>query len=108
MLVVLAGSLVGSFGAVFLKLGAARINGNLLTFLNGHLAFGVFLYLASSVFYGAGIRHGQLSVLYPMVSVGYVLTLFWSRIFFQERFTRQKVCGLCLVLVGVFFVGLGS
>jgi hypothetical protein len=75
ILVVLAGSVVGSFGAVFLKMGAARTNGGILTFLNGPLALGVSLYLASSVFYGAGIRHGQLSVLYPMVSLGYVWTL---------------------------------
>lgn len=108
ILLVLAGSVVGSFGAVFLKLGAARITGNLLTFFNRPLALGVFLYLASSVFYGAGIRHGQLSVLYPMVALGYVWTLLWARIFFQEQFTRQKLVGLSLVLLGVFFVGLGS
>ena len=109
ILLVFGASVVGSFGAVFLKLGAARtVNGGILTFLNGHLALGVFLYLGSSVFYGAGIRHGQLSVLYPMVSLGYVWTLLWSRLFFQEQFTRQKLVGLFLVLTGVFFVGLGS
>jgi len=109
ILVVFMGSVVGSFGAVFLKSGAARtMSGGILTFLNPQLAFGVALYLASSVFYGIGIRHGQLSVLYPMVSLGYVWTLLWSRLFFQERFTRQKMAGLGLVLLGVFLVGLGS
>jgi drug/metabolite transporter (DMT)-like permease len=109
ILVVFFGSVVGSFGAVFLKLGAVRThNGGILAFLNGQLALGVTLYLASSVFYGVGIRHGQLSVLYPCVSLGYVWTLLWSRLFFQEQFTRQKLVGLALVLLGVFFVGLGS
>lgn len=102
-------SVVGSFGAVFLKMGAVRTtNGGILAFLNAHLALGVALYLGSSVFYGLGIRHGQLSVLYPMVSLGYVWTLVWARLFFQEQFTRQKLVGLALVLLGVFFVGLGS
>ena len=109
ILLVFGASVVGSFGAVFLKLGAARTNGgDILSFLNPQLALGVSLYLGSSVFYGMGIRQGQLSVLYPMVSLGYVWTLLWSRLFFQEQFTRQKLAGLALVLLGVFFVGLGS
>jgi drug/metabolite transporter (DMT)-like permease len=109
IMLVLGASAVGSFGAVFLKLGAVRTtNGGILSFLNSHLALGVALYLGSSVFYALGIRHGQLSVLYPMVSLGYVWTLLWARLFFQEQFTRQKLIGLALVLLGVFFVGLGS
>ena len=107
ILLVLFGSVVGSFGAVFLKLGAVRLKG-FWSLLNWRLALGVSLYLGSSVFYGMGIRHGQLSVLFPMVSVGYVWTLLWARIFFQERFTRPKVLGLGLVLLGCCFVGLGS
>jgi drug/metabolite transporter (DMT)-like permease len=43
-----------------------------------------------------------------MVSLGYIWTLLWSRIFFHEPFTRGKFVGLALILVGVFFVGLGS
>jgi len=108
MLLVFAASVIGSFGAVFLKLGAARLNGSLLSFANSQLVFGVALFLGSSVFYLLGIRSGQLSVLYPMVSLGYIWTLAWSRLFFGEPFTRPKLFGLGLILLGVFFVGLGS
>ncbi|HTS30551.1 MAG TPA: EamA family transporter [Bryobacteraceae bacterium] len=108
MLLVFAASVVGSFGAVFLKLGAHNLTKSLLSFLNPKLVFGVALFLGSSVFYALGIRGGQLSVLYPMVSLGYIWTLLWSRLFFQEPLTRQKFLGLGLILVGVFFVGLGS
>jgi len=107
MLLVLFASVVGSFGAVFLKLGAVRLTG-LISLLNWRLALGVALYLASSVFYAFGIRHGQLSVLFPMVAVGYIWTLLWARLFFHERFTRSKLLGLGLVLGGVVLVGLGS
>lgn len=108
MLLVFTASLVGSFGAVFLKLGAAQLNQSILSFLNRRLAFGVLLFLGSSVFYAMGIKGGQLSVLYPMVSLGYIWTLLWSRLFFQETLTGQKFLGLGLILLGVFFVGLGS
>ena len=107
MLLVPFGSVVGSFGAVFLKLGAVRLTG-VMSLLNWRLALGVGLYLASSVFYAFGIRHGQLSVLFPMVAVGYIWTLLWARLFFHERFTRSKLLGLGLVLGGVVLVGLGS
>jgi len=107
ILLVLFGAVVGSFGAVFLKLGAVRLTG-LMSMLNWRLALGVGLYLGSSVFYGLGIRHGQLSVLFPMVAVGYIWTVLWSRLFFHEQFTRSKMLGLGMVLAGVVLVGLGS
>jgi len=108
MLLVFIASVIGSFGAVFLKMGAARLDGSILSFVNTRLVLGVTLFLGSSVFYALGIRGGQLSVLYPMVSLGYIWTLLWSRLFFNEPFTRAKFAGLGLILLGVFFVGLGS
>jgi multidrug transporter EmrE-like cation transporter len=108
MLLVFAASLVGSFGAVFLKKGAARLDGSILSFVNAELFLGVSLFLGSSVFYALGIRGGQLSVLYPMVSLGYLWTLLWSKLFFQEPLTATKFLGLGLILLGVCFVGMGS
>src|ERR1051326_1611206 len=108
MLLVFAASVIGSFGAVFLKLGAGRLTRSPLSFLNGRLVSGVGLNLGSSVFYGLGLRGGEVSVLYPMVSLGYVWTLVWSRLFFKEPFTKQKFLGLALILLGVVFVGIGS
>ncbi|HUP03113.1 MAG TPA: EamA family transporter [Bryobacteraceae bacterium] len=108
MLLVLAASVIGSFGAVFLKFGSARITRNPLSFLNPQLAFGVALYLGSSVFYFLGIKGGQLSILYPLVSLGYIWTLLWARLFFQESFTKQKCAGLALILAGVVLVGMGA
>ncbi len=108
MLLVFVGSIIGSFGAVFLKLGAAHLKQGFQHILNVRLAAGIFLYLLSSVFFVMGLRHGELSVLYPLVALGYVWTLLWSRLFFGEMFTREKFVGLGLILVGVLFVGIGS
>lgn len=105
---VLAASFIGSFGAVFLKSGSERLRHGLLKLFNWKLAAGVALFVLSSLFFVEGIREGELSVLYPMVSLGYIWTLFWSRLFFGEPFTRGKFLGLALIVLGVFFVGLGS
>ena len=117
MALVLLASFIGSFGAVFLKSGAEKLKDGWMhlviakepPFFNWRLALGVALFLLSSYFFVQGIRPpGELSVLYPMVSLGYIFTLLWSRIFFKEPLTRLKFLGLALIVVGVFFVGLGS
>ena len=92
----------------FLKLGAMKIGKNMWTFVNSRLILGVGLYLGSSLIYALGLRGGQLSVLYPIVSLGYVFTLLWSKLFFNEPLTRYKVAGVSLILVGVFLVGMGG
>ncbi len=43
-----------------------------------------------------------------MVSLGNVWTMIWSRLFFKEPLTRAKMMGVFMILVGVFFIGLGA
>jgi uncharacterized membrane protein len=108
MAMIFGAGIVGSFGAVFLKLGAKQLNGKLLSFLNSRLIFGVALYLASTVVYLSALKGGQLSVLYPMVSLGYIWTLLWSKLFFREAMNGAKFAGLALIVAGVILVGIGS
>ena len=109
-MLVLGASFVGSFGAVFLKAGAGRLDrAHLATlFLNWQLALGILSFLGSSVLFVLGIREGELTVLYPMVSVGYIWTLLWARLFFGEPFTRNKFLGLALIIAGIVCLGLGT
>ncbi len=108
ILLVLLASLIGSFGAVFLKLGAGKLSGGLKHLLNWHLLVGISLYMGSSIPFVMGLKHGELSVLYPMVSAGYVCTLFWSRIFFHEPITRAKIGALGLILAGLICISAGG
>jgi drug/metabolite transporter (DMT)-like permease len=108
ILLVLFGSLIGSVGMVFLKKASAHLHKGFLHIISVNAAAGVALFLISSLFYLKAISHGQLSVLYPMVSLSYVWTQVWAKLFFHEPFTREKFLGLGLVLAGAVFVGLGS
>lgn len=109
ILLVLMASFIGSFGAVFLKSGASRLHRELKTLLfNWRLAVGVSLYLFSFVFYYLGVRKGELSILYPMVSLGYLWTLLWSRLFFGEPFSSRKVGGILLIIGGIVVLNLGN
>ena len=107
MLQVIFASVLGSFRAVILKLGAQRIT-RFWHLADWRIVLGVGLYLGSSVFYGWGIKNGQISILFPMVSLGYIWTMLWARLFFGERITKQKFTAVGMILLGVVFVGLAS
>ena len=103
------GAFIGSLGAVGFKAGAQRLEINLLSVLkNWQLVAGVAGYLLSSVFFVMGLRSGELSVLFPMVSTGYIWTMLWSKLFFDEPLTRGKLAGVALILAGCVLLGLGN
>lgn len=109
ILLVLLGSFIGSFGAVFLKAGSNAIRRNWKTLiLNWKLAAGVFTYLLSSVFFVMGMKHGEVTFLYPLVSLGYIWTLLWSKLFFQEPLTKAKFVGIGIIMFGVGLLNLGN
>jgi multidrug transporter EmrE-like cation transporter len=108
ILLVLFASLIGSFGAVFLKLGAAHMNRGFRYIVNWQLGFGLALFLGSSIPFVMGVRHGELSVLYPMVALAYVWALFWSRLFFNEPITKAKLGALAMILAGIICIGAGG
>ena len=106
---VATGSFIGSFGAVFLKIGAGHLSKDIRSVLmNWRLALGIGMYLLSSVFYVIGVSKGDLSALYPMVSLGSIFTLAWSKIILGESITRAKVMAVCIILCGCFVLGYGS
>jgi multidrug transporter EmrE-like cation transporter len=108
ILLVLFASLIGSFGAVFLKLGAAHMKRGFRHIVNWQMSFGIFLFLGSSVPFVMGVRHGELSVLYPMVALAYVWALFWSKLFFDEPITKAKLGALAMILAGIICIGVGG
>lgn len=109
MVWVVSGSFIGSFGSVLLKAGAIRLERNWASLLlNWRLALGIVTYLLSSLFFVRGVANGELSLLYPLVAVGYVWTMFWARIFFGEPLTRMKFLALFVILAGVAMIGAGT
>ncbi len=103
------GAVIGSLGAAGLKAGANQLQFNIPALLkNWKLALGLALYLISTVFYVKGISRGEISVLFPLVSLGYIWTAIWSKLFFGESMTRSKYLGLGLILAGCVLLGLGK
>jgi multidrug transporter EmrE-like cation transporter len=100
---VMGASFFGSFGALFLKIGAGKLQRNLLSLItNWRLLLGIAFYLFSSVLFVFGVRKGELSVL------GSVWTLLWSRLILGEPLTRPKLVALGMILCGMAFIGMGA
>jgi len=109
MALVVVGSFIGSFGAVLLKAGAGRLERSIHSVItNWRLGAGVVLYGLSSVFFVLATTKGELTILYPLVSLGYLWTLIWAKLFFAEPLTRYKFLGVGLILAGVFMLKLSS
>ena len=102
------GTFIGSFGALFLKIGAGHLTNLVSVFKNWRLALGVILYLLSSVFYLVGVSKGDLTALQPMVALGSVWTLLWSKLILGEPITRTKMAAVAIILAGCLVLGLGS
>jgi undecaprenyl phosphate-alpha-L-ara4N flippase subunit ArnE len=108
MLLVVIASVFGSFGMVFFKAGANSMSGGIQGLIfNWRLFVGIALYLLSSVFFVLGVKVGQISILYPLVSLGTIWTLLWARIFFGEPLTKMKFAAVGLILIGIVFLNLG-
>jgi uncharacterized membrane protein len=106
---VLFAAFLGSFGSLYLKKGSARLSRNMRqAILNPDLFKGIIIYGSSTVFYVIGIKGGELSVLFPLISTGYIWVAFLSMKYFHEAMNRKKWAGIALILVGVSLIGMGS
>lgn len=107
---VLVASFIGSFGAVLLKAGANQLQFNVRALAtNFRLMGGIAFFVFSTYFFIKGVSQpgAELTVLYPMVSLSYIWTLLWSRLFFGEPFTKAKIQGLLLILTGIVILQFG-
>lgn len=116
LLLALVSILCGSIAQLFLKHGISSIS---LDFERGivsiitdcitnlHLWLGVSCYGLSLLFWVYVLSRMELGRAYPMVSLGYVLTLLLSHYFLGEDITLLKICGIFFIMIGVFCL-LGS
>lgn len=73
--------------------------------------FTIGLYLAGFFLDGFGalmmtiaFRFGEMSVLHPMLSSGFVGSLFLGSVFLKEAITLRKIVGILAILIGIFLL----
>ncbi len=103
-------TLIGAAAQVLLKLGANSIAKatpvQIIT--NPSLFVGYALYGISTMLLVLALRKGQLSLLYPVISLTYVWVTLLSMLVFKETLTLAKGAGLAIVIIGVGILGKDS
>ena len=74
----------------------------------GYLFGGFFLYGLGALIMLLAYRFGKLSILQPMLSLSYVLSIVLARIVLQEQITVVKCIGVILIILGVVLIAGGD
>ncbi len=72
---------------------------------NVPLVAGYSLYGISTVLLVLALRDGELSILYPVISLTYVWVTLLSVYFFKEQISPLKLLGVMVVVIGVAVIG---
>ena len=72
--------------------------------LEPHILGGVGCYVVSLVVWIMGLSRVEVSIAYPMLSVGYVINALAAWYLFGESLTAQKLVGIGFIIAGVFLV----
>ena len=103
-------TLFGAVAQILIKHGANGLaSGSPLAMItNLPLVAGYSLYGVSTVLLVLALRDGELSILYPVISLTYVWVTLLSLLFFKERINAWKLLGVAVVVAGVALIGKDS
>mgnify|MGYP001605990583 FL=1 len=102
-------TLIGAFGPILLKKASTKRLSKLSSLAtNYHLFGGVALYAIGTLLFIPALKGGELSVLYPFVSLTYIWVSLLSVKFLGEKMNTLKWFGIALIMLGVGFIGFGS
>jgi multidrug transporter EmrE-like cation transporter len=72
------------------------------------LFFGYALYGVYTVVLTLALRHGELSVLYPVIALTFVWVTIASVVVFHEDMNAAKLAGIAIIMAGVAVLGRGD
>ena len=75
---------------------------------NWPLLLGLTLYGGSTVLLVLALREGELSLLYPVISLTYVWVTILSVLMLGETMNAWKVVGVSIIILGVCLLGRGG
>lgn len=105
---------MASFGQVFMKKGLIDSGGIELneilskklfsTIFQPYVFTGIVLYLITTLLWFVVLSKAELSLVYPLIALGYVATAFLARTYFNESITTMRWLGIILIIVGAVVI----
>ncbi|MGD0954295.1 MAG: EamA family transporter [Methanotrichaceae archaeon] len=108
--------LAGAAGQILWKEGMSnlgRINGigDLLQvktvwdiFTNKYIILGIFLYAMSVFLWLGAMSTLDVSFMYPLLSLGYIVTAILAMVFIGENITLLRWAGIVMIIAGCFMI----
>lgn len=117
-LLVLAGVLLNAFAQLLLKAGVRPLGAISLSTSNGfqtlltiatqpYIIAGLLSYVLSVAIWIGALSRVDVSIAYPMLSLGYVVNAFLAWRLFDEQLSLQRIAGIAVILVGVYLLARG-
>jgi drug/metabolite transporter (DMT)-like permease len=111
ILLIFTSIIMGAIGQILLKVGANKL-GNINTSIEGlfsiiknyYILVGLVLFGTSFLLWVKILTKNELSYVYPMVSVSYIIIILASKFLFNEPFTANKIIGIIAIISGVFII----
>lgn len=72
--------------------------------LEPHILGGVVCYVVSLVVWIIGLSRVEVSIAYPMLSIGYVLNAVAAWYLFGEAVSATRLAGIGVIIIGVYIV----
>jgi len=114
VLIIIAGTFLVAVAQMLIKSGANRLgHADLIAIAIGILTIpplfaGFCLYGIFAVMMIYALRHGELSVLFPLISLGFVWVAILSVLIFHEAMSPLKGVGIAIIVCGVATLGRGG
>jgi multidrug transporter EmrE-like cation transporter len=71
---------------------------------NPHIIGGLSCYVISVVVWIMALSRVEVSVAYPMLSLGYIVNAFFAWWLFGEAITVTRIVGMGIIIIGVYLV----
>lgn len=100
IVLIIISALCTSFGQLFWKFG---INKSILFILFGFILYGIGALTMIIAF-----KFGELSILHPLMCIGYIFALINGFLFLNERISFLQFIGIVIIILGVIFIARGD
>ena len=104
VLIVLGCAVIGAIAQLFLKLSSHNFSFNPRSWLNKKLIIGAALHVIGALLFIWALKHGSLSMLYPVFATSYIWICLLASRFLHEPLSKTKWIGIALIIVGVAIV----
>lgn len=109
ILIVLLCTIFTSLGQLFLKFGANKLELSLLGLItNFFLILGIIFYGVGAIIFVLALKHGDLSMVYPFISLSFIWVALLSLMFLGESLVLLQWIGIFIIIIGVSSVGWGG